>query len=243
MELIEGRNPVREALRAGRRIRRILVAEGAEPRGSLGEILALAREAGVRVDRVPRAAIDGRASTRAHQGVLAEAAAFRPRPWRQAVREARDAGGVPLVLALDRIQDPQNLGAILRSAEAFGVTAVILPRRRSAPLGPAVAKASAGAVEHLWIDEVANLERALADCREEGLWIVTLAAEGQVDLRDCPLLGEPAAVVVGSEGAGVSPLIRRRSDALVRIPNAGKVGSLNAAVAAGICLWEAARRR
>lgn len=243
MEQIEGRQPVREALRAGRPIRRILVAEGGQTRGALADILSLARAAKVRVDRVPRAAIDARATTRAHQGVIAEAAPYRTRSWRDALAEAQAAGRVALVLALDGIEDPQNLGALLRSAEVFGVDAVLLPKRRSAPLGPAVAKASAGALEHLAIDLVPNIERALSGCRAAGIWVVALAAEGDQDLGGCDLLGEPVALVIGSEATGVGALIRRRADAVVRIPTWGRVGSLNASAAGAVALWEAARRR
>jgi len=240
---IEGRHPVREALRAGTSIRRLIVAEGAQPRGVLGEILQLARDAGVRIDRVPRAALDARASTGAHQGVLAEAAPYRTRSWKEGVEAARERGAVPLLLALDGMEDPHNLGALLRTAEVFGVDAVILPNRGTAPLGPVVAKSAAGALEHLVVDGVANLERTLADCRREGMWIVALAAEGNDEVQACELLGEPVVVVVGSEGAGVSALIRKRADVVVRIPTAGRVSSLNASVAGAICMWEAARRR
>lgn len=243
MDQIEGRQPVREALRAGRAIRRILVAEGAQAKGPLGEILALARERGVRVERVPRAAIERRATSPVHQGVIAEARAVRTRSWREGADAARSAGRAPLLLALDGIEDPRNLGALLRSADAFGVDAVLIPRRRSAGLGAAAAKASAGAIEHLAIDEVPNLERALAACRGDGIWIVALAAEGAQDISDCVLLDEPVAIVVGAEGAGVSRLVRERADAVVRIPLAGAVASLNASVAGAIALWEATRRR
>jgi 23S rRNA (guanosine2251-2'-O)-methyltransferase len=132
---------------------------------------------------------------------------------------------------------------LLRSAEVFGVDAVLLPRRRSAPLGAAAAKASAGAIEHLWIDQVPNLERALATCRDEGIWVVALDAAGGQDLRDCALLAEPVVLVVGAEGRGVSRLIRSRADAVVAIATTGRVTSLNASAAGAVCLWEAASRR
>ena len=243
MMSIEGRQPVREALRAGRPIDRIVIAEGARAAGVLEEILREARERGIPVERVPRASLDRRASSRAHQGVIAEAAAYRTRDWREGVAAARAAGRKPLLLALDGIQDPQNLGALLRSAEVLGTDAVIVPARRSAPLGAAVAKAAAGALEHLVVDQVSNVERALAACSQEGLWIVALAGEGEQPIEDCELLGEPVVVVVGAEGAGVSSLIRKRADALVRIPMLGRIGSLNASAAGAICLWEASRHR
>jgi 23S rRNA (guanosine2251-2'-O)-methyltransferase len=243
VELIEGRQPVREALRAGRTIHRLLIAEGAEPKGVLAEILRRARESGIRVDRVPRDAIDARAQSHAHQGVLAEAAPYKTRSWREGVRKARDESRKPILLALDGVEDPQNAGALLRSAEVFGVDAVLLPKRRAAPLTPAVEKASAGAIEHLVIDVVSNLERALAECKEEGMWIVALASEGEQTIDTCDLLEEPVVLVIGSEGAGVSKLIRTRADMVVRIPTSGRIESLNASVAGAICLWEASRRR
>jgi 23S rRNA (guanosine2251-2'-O)-methyltransferase len=175
--------------------------------------------------------------------VIAEASAVRARSWREGVERARSESRVPLVIALDGIEDPQNVGALLRSAEVFGVDAVLVPKRRSAPLGPAVAKASAGAIEHLVIDPVNSLERALASCREDGLWIVALAAEGTMDVRQCELLSEPVVIVVGAEDKGVSTLVRGRADVVVQIPVRGRVASLNASVAGAICLWEAARRR
>ena len=243
MELIEGRQPVREALRAGRSMRTILIAEGSQPKGTLVDIVALARERGISVQKISRRALDELSTSRAHQGVIAEAEPYRTRDWREGVMAARKAGRVPMILALDGIEDAQNLGALLRSAEVFGVDAVLLPKRRSAPLGATVGKASAGAMEHLVIDHVSSLERALADCREDGFWIVALAGDEDGDIRDCALLDEPVAIVVGAEGAGVSRLVRERADARVSIPMVGRIDSLNASVAGAIAMWEAARRR
>ena len=243
MELIEGRQPVREALRAGRPISRILIAEGAQTRGTLAEIVELARAARVRVDHVPRAALDSKATTRAHQGVIAEAAAVRARSWREGLELARAAGEAPLFLALDGIEDPHNAGALVRSAEVFGAHAVLIPKRRASPLSASMAKAAAGAMEHIVVDQVTNLERALADCREEGLWIVVLSGDGEQPLERCELLTEPVVVVIGKEGAGVSPLLRKRADAVVSIETRGRVASLNASVAGAIALWETARKR
>ncbi|MFN2613251.1 MAG: 23S rRNA (guanosine(2251)-2'-O)-methyltransferase RlmB [Actinomycetota bacterium] len=243
MELLTGRQPVREALRAGRPIKRLLVADGAQSKGVLAEILDLAHAAGVRVERVPRRLMDERAGDAVHQGVLAETTPYRTRSWREGLERARKAGKVPLLLALDGIEDPQNAGALIRSAEVFGVDAVLLPKRRSAPLSHVTAKASAGAIEHLVIDVVSNLERALADCKDEGIWILSLAADAKGTIEACPLISEPVLVVVGAEGTGVSSLIRKRSDAVVRIPTRGKVASLNASVAGAICLYEVAKNR
>ncbi|HEX9775231.1 MAG TPA: 23S rRNA (guanosine(2251)-2'-O)-methyltransferase RlmB [Actinomycetota bacterium] len=242
-EQLEGRQAVREAMRAGRRIERLSVAAGARVQGALAEIVELAAETGVPVERVPRAVLDERAETRAHQGVIARVAARAAGSWRDAVHGARAAGRTPLLLALDGIQDPQNVGALLRTAEALGVDAVLLPGRRAASLGPGVAKASAGAVEHLAIDVVGNLESALRACKEEGLWVVALAGDGPTDVRECALLGEPAVVVVGAEGRGVSRIVRKRADDIIVIPMLGRVGSLNASAAGAIALWEASKRR
>lgn len=243
MARIEGRNPVREALRAGRPIRRILIAQDAQIRGALAEILDLARERGVRVDRVPRAAVAARAETAAHQGVVAEAEEFRFRPWRDGLDLATARGEAPMLLALDHLTDPRNVGSLLRSAEAFGAHAVILPARRSAPLTSVVEKAAAGALEHLVLDRVSNLERALAECKKAGLWIVGLDAAAEMSLEEIELLGEPVVLVVGAEGSGLSRLVRDRADALGRIPMAGRTGSLSAPVAGAIALYEARRRR
>jgi 23S rRNA (guanosine2251-2'-O)-methyltransferase len=243
MERLEGRRPVLEALRAGRTVRRVVIAEGARSTGVLADILSEARARGVRIDRVPRAALERRAQTRGHQGILAEVEGFRPRDWREGVAAARAAARVPLVLAMDGITDPGNVGSLLRSAGAFGVDAVLMPSRRAAGVTPAAAKAAAGAVEHLVIDRVSNLERALDACRRDGLWIVCGDAGGEVDVRSCELLSEPVAVVVGGEGSGVSRLVRERSDVVCRVPLAGPIASLNAGVAGAILLWEAARRR
>jgi 23S rRNA (guanosine2251-2'-O)-methyltransferase len=241
--LIEGRQPVREALRAGREVKRILIADGAQIKGALAEILELARERKVNVERVPRAAIERRATSGAHQGVLAEASELAARSWREGVERARATGIAPLLIALDRITDPHNVGAILRSAEALGAHAAIVPKRRTAPMAGTAIKAAAGATEHLIVDQVSSLERALDACKQERLWVVTLAGDAATDISDCTLLGEPVVIVVGSEGAGVTRLVRERSDAVVRIPLRGHVGSLNASVAGGIALWEAARLR
>ena len=243
MELIEGRQPVREALRAGRPISRILIADGAQVRGALAEILELARAARVRVDRVPRANLDAKATTRAHQGVIAEAAAVAARSWREGMERARAAGEAPLFLALDGIEDPHNAGALVRSAEVFGAHAVLIPKRRASPLSPSMAKAAAGALEHIVVDQVTNLERALADCKQEGLWIVALSGDGEQPLDRCELLTEPVVIVIGKEGAGVSSLIRKRADAIVSIETRGRVASLNASAAGAVALWETARKR
>ncbi len=240
---IEGRNPVREALRAGRPIHRIMLAEGIAARGVIAEIVAAAGSAGVRVERVPRHVLDRIAAGRVHQGVVAEAEPYRYRSWEEAATAASGRGERPLLLALDGVTDPMNLGSLLRSAEAAGVHAVLIPRRRAAPITPVVEKASAGAIEHVPIDRVANLERSLERCKNMGIWVVGLDGAAETAVWDCDLLTEPVVVVVGAEGKGLSRLISERADALVRIPMAGRVGSLNAAVAGAVALFEVHRKR
>jgi 23S rRNA (guanosine2251-2'-O)-methyltransferase len=240
---IEGRNPVREALRAGRGLRRILLAEGIAERGTVGEIVESARTAGVRIERVPRAVLDRIAAGRVHQGVIAEAEPYRYRSWEEAVQAALARGEPPLLVAVDGITDPQNLGSLVRSAEAAGAHALLVPRRRAAPVTPVVEKASAGALEHLPIDQVPNLDRALDRCKTSGIWVVGLDGDGNIPLWECDLLTEPLVLVVGAEGKGLSRLVSERADARVRIPMGGQVGSLNAAVAGAVALFEVRRRR
>lgn len=242
-EQIEGRNPVREALRAGRPIRRLLIAEGAATRGTLAEIVAAARAARVRIDRVPRDRLDRIAASRAHQGVIAETETFRYRPWREALSVADQRGERPLLLALDGITDPGNLGSLLRSAEAAGCHGVVMPSRRAADVTPVVEKASAGALEHLIVDRVTNLVRTLKELKAAGLWLVGLDADASGTVWTCELLAEPVVLAVGAEGPGLSRLVAETADALVRIPMYGRIESLNAATAGTVVLFEAARIR
>lgn len=239
---IEGRNPVREALRSGRQIRRVLVAEGTSG-APIDAILRAARAAGIRVERVPRRRLDEIASSRAHQGVIAEAEGYRYRSWRDALELARARDEPPLLLAVDGITDPGNLGSLLRSAEAAGAHGVLVSQRRSAPVTPVVEKASAGALEHLVLDRVPNLSTALADLRAQGVWTVGLDAGSTTSIWDCDLLSEPLVLVVGAEGKGLGRLVSERADALVSIPLGGRVASLNAAVAGAVALFESRRRR
>lgn len=239
-----GRQAIREAMRANRPIRRVIIADTAHVQGALAEIMEIARDRGIRVDRVPRASLDARARGGMHQGVIADVDAVqRADSWRDAVNEARTRGEVPLVVALDGIQDPQNLGAIARSAEIFGAHVIVMPDRRTAPLSDTAARAAAGAFEHLPAVRVVNLERTLADCKADGLWVIALDHTADMRIDACELLAEPAVLVVGAEGAGVSRLIRERADVVVSIPTTGQIGSLNASAAAAVCLWEVARRR
>ena len=239
MDILYGRNPVREALRARRPARRLVVADGLADEPRLREILELAEGRGIAVETVPRGRLDDIAHTEHHQGVVGY---FHGRPPLRLDRVLETVRPPALLLALDGIQDPQNLGALLRSAEAVGADAVIAPRHRAADLTPAAVKASAGASEHVPFVSVPNLAQALARIGEAGIWRVGLAAEAderydQVDFR------LPTAIVVGGEGDGLRSLTRRSCDRLVSLPMAGRVGSLNAAAAGAAILYEAFRQR
>ncbi|MFB3816943.1 MAG: 23S rRNA (guanosine(2251)-2'-O)-methyltransferase RlmB [Candidatus Methylomirabilales bacterium] len=241
VELLCGPRPVLEALRAGRRrVRRIFLARqgAAEP---VAALLALARAQGVPVEALPREGLDRRAGGGGHHGVLAEVGAF-PYAEAETLLEAAAGDRDAFLVVLDGIQDPQNLGAILRTAEAAGVQAVALPRDRAAAVTAAAARASAGAAEHLRVARVTNLATFLAALKERGVWVVGADPDGERDLYRADLTG-PLAVVIGSEGRGLRPLTKSRCDFLVRIPLGGRVASLNAAAAAAVCLFEAVRQR
>ncbi len=235
---LEGRNPVLEALRAGHPLRKIQVSRTARLSGTLARIVSLARAKGVPVQFVDPRHLDAISETSAHQGVIAFAHITPPVAFEDLLDRAC-ATGRAFLLLLDSVQDPRNLGAILRTAEAAGVHGAVLPKRRSAGLTPAVAKASAGAVEHLPVAVVPNLARAVEACKARGITVV--AAHMQGEPYDRADLRPPIALVIGGEGTGVSQLVRERCDRVVSIPMYGKVSSLNASVAAGILLYEVVR--
>ncbi|HEV8339808.1 MAG TPA: 23S rRNA (guanosine(2251)-2'-O)-methyltransferase RlmB [bacterium] len=241
MDQIEGRHPVREALASGRPLRRVLVARSRAETGALAEIVSLARRRQVTVQEVDPRWLDRMARTRTHQGVIALAAARAAVDPEDILAAARGRGEAPLVVLLDGIEDPQNVGAIIRVAEAAGAHGVILPARRASGLTSAVARASAGAIEHLPVSVVTNLNRTLKELKEAGLWTVGADPSGE-DLYAAEL-APPLAVVIGSEGRGLSRLVRESCDYLVRIPMRGRVASLNAATAAAVVLFELARRQ
>ena len=234
--IIYGINPVIEALRAGR-VTELRVADRGGDR--LRQVLALAAERGVRVRRVAGDVLDRDSKHGVHQGVMAD------------VEDARDysvqdlvagAVGTPLIVVLDGIEDPHNLGAILRTADAAGVDGVVVQSRRSAALDGAAAKASAGAVAHVRIAEVVNIARAVEELKEAGVWTVGLAGEATTPYESMDFT-IPTALVLGAEGTGLRRLVRERCDFLTSIPMLGHVASLNVSVAAGVTLFEAVRQR
>jgi len=234
MAILSGIHPVVEALKSKRPLDRVLVAQGAGgPR--LQEIIDLARRAAVPVRFEPRAALDRLAGTPAHQGVVAMGAAKK-------YADLDAVAGGEMLVALDGVEDPHNLGAIVRTAYAAGASALILPERRSASLTDVAAKAAAGALEHLPVVRVTNLNRALENLKERGYWIYGLDERG-AEIYSRATFASPAVLVLGGEGKGLHEQVRKRCDALIRIPVAGKISSLNVSVAAGIVLFEWKRRR
>jgi 23S rRNA (guanosine2251-2'-O)-methyltransferase len=237
--LIVGRHPVLEALKAGRSINKILLAETAEG-GSLVEISAKAKAAGVVVQRVPKAHLDSIAQTTHHQGIAAYAAAHDYVELDEII--SRETGHEPLVLLLDEVSDPYNLGAILRTAEATGAQGVVIPKRRAVPLTETVGKAAAGAMEYVPVARVANLVQAMETLKAKGYWIVGTDVEATQSYTDITYQG-PIALVIGAEGQGLSRLVREGCDYLVSLPMLGKLQSLNASVATGVLLYEVIRQR
>jgi 23S rRNA (guanosine2251-2'-O)-methyltransferase len=233
LELVYGRHPVREILRAGRReVLELMVSEralAAEP--------WLREKQGLRLQVVRDAALSAASGTRDHQGVVA-----RCEPYRYADAHELVVGGSPLVACLDGVTDPHNLGAVCRSAEGAGATGVVIPEHNAARVTAAVCRASAGAVEHLDVAVVVNLARYLGEIKRDDLWVYAAAEDADSGVWSADLTGGTV-LVFGAEGKGVRPGVRRACDAALSIPLSGEVGSLNVSVAAGIMLFEAARQR
>lgn len=240
-EWLYGRNGVTEALRARRRPLRRVLAAGSAREGGLRAIVEAAREARLPLTAVPREQLDRLAPGANHQGVLLEAGPY-PYADAESLLDA-DAPDGPLYLLLDQLQDPQNVGTLLRSAEAIGVTGVLIPEHRSATITPAVVNASAGATEWLRIARVTNLTRLIARLKERNVWVVGLEGVPEARPIDTADLRGALALVVGSEGGGISRLVREACDFLVRLPMHGQIGSLNAAVAGSVALYAADRQR
>lgn len=238
---LEGRNALQEALKSGRTIDKVFIADGETDRG-LQRLAAQAKEAGAVVVPVDRRKLDFMSATHAHQGVIAIAAAHVYYSIDDILEEAASRGENALIVICDELSDPHNLGAILRSAECAGAHGVIIPKRRSVSLNATVAKASAGAVEYMKVARVTNINSAIQELKEKGVWIYGTAAEGSIPMYKADLTG-PAAIVIGNEGDGMSPLVRKNCDVMVHIPMKGKISSLNASAAASILLYEAVRQR
>lgn len=240
---VEGRHAVRELLLAGtRRTREVVLAGDLDPAPILEEIIDLADEAKVPIQEMSRARFESMARTEASQGVLALAQPLRPTSIETLMAPDVD-GTAPFLLLLDSITDPGNLGAILRTAECAGVTGVVLPRHRAAHITPTVAKAAAGAIEHLRMALVPGLPTVMSTFAGAGIWTVGLDAGGDRSIHDLPVASEPIALVLGAEGPGLSRLVRERCDAVASIPLLGVLDSLNVSAAAAVACFEVARRR
>ena len=245
MEVLYGLHPVSEALRARPgQLDHVSVARERDARGDgrLDQLRALCRTAGVRVDAEPRDQLTRYAHTDAHQGVVAFVRERSFLEIEDLLAAPVPEGGKRFFLALDGVEDPHNLGALLRSADGAGIDGVLLPERRSAPLTGVVAKTSAGASEHVRIARVTNLTRALEDLKKSGVWVVGLDERGSPDYADFDFRAD-CCLVLGSEGTGLHELVKRTCDFLLRIPMAGNVSSLNVSVAGAVVMFEAMRQR
>ncbi|MDX1511758.1 MAG: 23S rRNA (guanosine(2251)-2'-O)-methyltransferase RlmB [Nitriliruptorales bacterium] len=241
--LVVGLHPVRELLRAGRAVRRIAIAEGREDSEVLADIRKLAGDAGVEVRERPRRDLDEATGSLTHQGVVAWAPPF-PYLGLSAFLQFVDRLTEPaLLVALDGVTDPHNLGSIARTTEAIGGHALIVPARRAAGVTPAAEKAAAGALAHLPVAKVPNLAQVLKALSERNIWSVGLDASAEEPITACRILVDPLVLVIGSEGAGLARLSRVTCDVLTHLPMRGRIGSLNASVAAGIALYEVFWRR
>lgn len=239
-ETIEGRNAVLEALRSGTRLERIMLAEGTRSNPAIDEIAKLAHAAGIRLESTPKHRLDKLSARGVHQGVIAIAEPFRYAELEDIMRASRDKRR-SLLVVLDHVTDPGNLGAVIRSVEVAGGDAVIIPRDRAASIGPVAHKAAAGATAHLPIVQVPNVAAALASLKDADYWVAGADERGEDALWDAPLDGR-LVLVLGAEGAGLARLTRERCDFLVSIPVAGSVSSLNVAQAATVLAFEWVRR-
>jgi len=239
-EVIAGRNAVLEALKSGRALESINIVKG-EHKGSILQIIGIAKDRGIPIKEVSPAKLEAISGGGFHQGVAALVSAHGYAELEDLFQLARERGEKPFFIICDELEDPHNLGAVIRTAEAAGAHGVIIPKRRSAGLTPAVYKASAGAAEYVPVVRAANLSRVIEQLKEQGVWIYTADMGGE-NWYELDYTGA-IALVIGSEGKGVSRLIKEKSDYIVSMPMKGKVNSLNASVAAGVLMYEAARQR
>lgn len=244
-ERLEGRNAVSEALDAGRPFNKVWYLKplpGKRPDRRLTEILARFKGTDTVLYPLDRKALDRMAVTPSHQGIIAQVAAHRYAEIDEMLALAEEKGEKPFLLLLDRIQDSQNLGAIMRTADAVGAHGIIFPRRRSVALDAAAAKASAGAIEHVLCARVTNLNRTIAELKEKNIWVAGLGMDGE-NIYESDKLDLPLALVIGSEGEGMSQSVSENCDFILGIPMRGKINSLNASNAAALAMYEVLRRR
>ncbi|MBC8162050.1 MAG: 23S rRNA (guanosine(2251)-2'-O)-methyltransferase RlmB [Roseiflexaceae bacterium] len=243
-DILYGRNAVREALRAQRRsIKRLIISSGAQENTVLVEIAKLAEGAGVPIERIERQALDKQLRDANHQGVALECGPYPYVELDDCLKLAETRGQQIFLLLLDHLQDPQNIGTLLRTAEAVGVHGVIMPGRRAAEITPAVVNASAGATEHLHIAIVTNLAQTIDEVQKQGVWVVGADEDERSQLYDQVDMDMPLALVIGAEGTGLARLTREKCDFIVKLPMVGQIESLNAAVAGSILLYSGWRAR
>ena len=240
--IVEGKNPVIELLKAGHPINKILLADNIKPGDAVTEILRLAQAKGIPVERMARHIIDKQSKTGANQGVIAYAAAKEYLSLDDLLALSAEKNEPPLYVILDGIEDPQNLGSILRTAYASGIHGVIIRERRAAGLTATVAKASAGAVWYMPVASVSSIAQAIETLKKNNLWVIGIDRSGKVEYTQMDFKS-PIAIVIGSEGKGLSELVRKRCDFLAHIPMRGEITSLNASVAAALVMYEAFKQR
>ena len=238
---VEGRNPVIEALKAGREIEKIIIANGTKE-GSINKIVAMARDKNIMIQNVDRSKLDSMSDTKAHQGVIAIAAMYTYKTVEDILQLAKDRNEAPFIIILDEIEDPHNLGAIIRTAECAGAHGVIIPKRRSVGITAVVAKTSAGAVEYLPVAKVTNISSTIEQLKKENIWVYGADMDGENYYYEKDLRGS-IALVIGNEGKGISRIVKEKCDFLVKIPMKGKVSSLNASVATSILTYDVVRQR
>lgn len=237
---IEGRNPVTEALKSGRDIEKIYVKKG-DRHGSIIPIIRMAKERGIPVTETDARKLDEMSETTAHQGVIALCAAAQYKTVDDILKIAEEKGEPPFIVILDKVADPRNLGSVIRTANCAGVHGIIISKHESAGLTAVCAKASAGAVEYTPVARVSNLAKTIDELKKKNIWVTGADASGEKELYDADLKGA-VAIVIGSEGEGISRLVLEKCDFKVRIPMKGNVNSLNASVAAALFIYEAARQ-
>lgn len=240
-DLIEGRNAVIEALKSDRTVEQIMVAKG-DMEGSINVIIALAKEKGIVIKEVDRKKLDNMSVSKAHQGVIAIVTPYKYFEVEDILDFAKEKGEKPFVIILDEIEDPHNFGAIIRSAEVCGVHGIIIPKRRNVGITPIVYKSSAGAVEHMRIAKVTNINSVIDKLKERGVWIYGADMDGESYCFEADFNGS-IAIVIGSEGRGISKLTKNKCDVLTKIPMVGRINSLNASVAGGIMMYEVLKQR
>ena len=240
-DIVEGRNAVLELLNSDRDINKIYVQKG-EKHGSITKIIAIAKENRIVVVEIEKSKLDAMSQVGSHQGVIAVVPPFNYVQVEDILDVAKEKNEDPFILILDGIEDPHNLGSIIRTAETAGVHGIIIPKRRTVAVNSTVSKVSAGAVEHMKIARVSNITETIKKLKDAGLWIIGTAGESDIIYYNQDMKG-PLGIIIGSEGFGMSRLVKENADILVKIPMKGKVTSLNASVSAGIVIYEAVKQR